>query len=314
MCNKQPWTFVYAADMQPGSPRSFRYRPALMENWHSTKRQIIANKPQFWLNGGDITRDGLLHDGEFVEMKDEFDSMGIPYHTIPGNMDVGNKHTARQGFFDSRDDIALNMKSKNLARYEKFFGPAYWTFDHKNVRVTGFCDMLLGSSQPKEEKLWKFLEELKKLPPIDHHLILMHYAMFIDDIDEETFDITKEDEYMQWYFGLDKPIRMRLLKFFKAANVTRVVTGHIHCRKDFTAAGICFDLAPSATCGQWSDKWPDGDISLGFFRYDVNGREITKTFIPLENISQRTDFYGPGGHPKPEFRNYSMAWQKPAFK
>jgi calcineurin-like phosphoesterase family protein len=314
MCDKQPWTFVYAADMQPGSPRSFRYRPALMENWHCAKRQIIANKPEFWLNGGDITRDGLLHDEEFAEMKDEFNRMGIPYHTIPGNMDVGNKHTACQGFFDNRDDVALNMKSENLARYEKFFGPAYWTFDHKNVRVTGFCDMLLGSGLPKEKELWSFLEELKNLPPIDHHLVLMHYAMFIDNIDEETFDITKKDEYMSWYFGLDKPIRMRLLEIFKAANVTRVVTGHIHCRKDFAAEGICFDLAPSTAFGQWADQWPDGDMSLGLFRYDVNGKNMTKTFIPLEDVSQRTDFYGLGGHPKPEFRDYSIAWKKPAFK
>ena len=314
MCNNQSWYFIYATDMQPGSMRSFRYQPALIENWHSAKQQIISSKPEFWLNGGDITRDGLLHDEEFVEMKKEFDSMGIPYHTIPGNMDVGNKHAKQQGFFNDRNDIDLNMKSEDLARFESFFGSSHWTFDHKNVRVTGFCDMLLGSGQSQEEKLWSFLEELKDLPPVDHHLILMHYAMFIDNINEEIFDITKEDEYHHWYFGIDKPIRMRLLELFKAANVTRVVTGHIHCRKDFAAEDIFFDLAPSTGFGQWGDKWGDGDMSLGFFRYDVNGSNITKSFIPLNNISKRTDFYGPGGHPKPEARDYSLARQKPAFK
>jgi hypothetical protein len=314
MNSTQPWSFIYAADIQPGSPRSFRYKPALFENWLVAKKQIIAAKPEFWLIGGDITRDGLLHDEEFLEMKKEFDGMDIPYHAIPGNMDVGNKHSTRQGFYDNRDDVALNMKSADMERYEKFFGPAYWTFDHKNVRITGFCDMLAGSGLPREAELWKFLEGLSKLPPVDHHLVLMHYAMFIDRIDEDTFDITREDEYYEWYFGLDKPVRMRLLDTFKAAGVTRVVTGHIHCRKDHFTDGINFDLAPAVTFGQWPDKWPDGDMTLGFFRYDVYGVKITKTFVPLESVSRRTDGYGPGGHPKPETRDYSIAWQQPAFK
>ena len=37
---------------------------------------------------------------------------------------------------------------------------------------------------------------------------------------------------------------------------------------------------------------------------------ITHTFIPLARESQSTAGYGPGAHPKPGERNYSLAWEK----
>ena len=42
--------------------------------------------------------------------------------------------------------------------------------------------------------------------------------------------------------------------------------------------------------------------------YRVQNDDIP--FIPLETVSKRTDGYGPGGHPKPGVRDYSLAWDK----
>ncbi len=311
---KDQWTFVYIADIQPGSPRSYRFNPAWMENWRTAKKQIMELQPEFVLVGGDITRDGTIHDGEFEEMKSELDSMNIEYHAIPGNMDVGNKCTNIQGAVAGRRDPELNITGENLSRYEKFFGPNQWTFSCKNIRVTGFCDMLMGSGLPEEKKLWEFLESLKDLPPCEHHIILTHYAMFIQTPDEKQYDLSKLDEYYEWYFSIDKEPRERLLPLFKECGVNRMITGHIHCRKDFCFDGINYDLAPGTCFGQWENKWPDGDDSLGFYLYTVNGTEMNKKFIPLEKLSTRTDAYGPGGHPPPEQWDYSKAREKPSFQ
>ena len=61
---------------------------------------------------------------------------------------------------------------------------------------------------------------------------------------------------------------------------------------------------------QGVDRWADGDPTLGFYRFDVTDAGITDTFIPLTRESQSTAGYGPGGHPKPEERDYSLAWEK----
>lgn len=307
----KPWSFIYAADMQPGSPKSFRFRPRDAENWQTARKQImsLSPRPEFLLIGGDITRDGSLHRWELKEMKADFDGMQIPYHVIPGNMDTGNKHTDRQGAISDRDDISLNITAEQLRQFESVFGPSRWSFLHKNVRVSGFCDILLGSGLPEESELWQWLEDQTRLPRAPHHLWLMHYAMFIERPDEPVFDITDPDHYIEWYFCIDQKSRDRLMDVFKAAGATRVITGHIHCRKDHYAAGIHFDLAPATSFAQWEKRWPDGDSTLGFFEYRVDGEGVEKRFIQLEKVSTRNDGYGPGGHPLPKKRDYSLAWE-----
>ena len=64
----KPWNFVYVTDMQPGSPKSFRFKLAWAENWQTARRQIIGLKPEFMLIGGDVTRDYSLA-WEKTEMK-----------------------------------------------------------------------------------------------------------------------------------------------------------------------------------------------------------------------------------------------------
>jgi hypothetical protein len=111
------WHFVHISDIQPGSPRSFRFNPRYLENWYIAREQIIRLKPELMVIGGDITRDGSVHDFEYEEMKDSLDSMHIPYYAIPGNMDTGNKHTDKQGPKPDRDDIGLNVTSEQLGRF-----------------------------------------------------------------------------------------------------------------------------------------------------------------------------------------------------
>lgn len=266
--------------------------------------------PEFFLVGGDVTRDGSIHRWELEEMKGDFDSMDIPYHVIPGNMDTGNKHTDRQGPHPDCDDISLNITPAHIQQFESVFGPSNWSFEYRNLRVTGFCDILLGSKLQEEAALWEWLEEQAARPPATHSIWLTHYAIFLDHPDEAPFDIADPKQYTAWYFCVDQGRRDRLMALFKKARATRVITGHIHCRKDHYYNGIHYDLAPATAMPQWADHWPDGDGTLGFFEYTVDGDKIEKRFVPLEKISTRRDAYGPGGHPKPEARDYSMAWEK----
>ena len=304
------WTLIYAADMQPGSPKSFRFRPAFGENWRTAREQIMRLEPELLLIGGDVTRDGSIHRWELEEMREDFRGMGVPYHVIPGNMDTGNKHSRRPGPDPVRRDLELNVTAEQLARYEGVFGPSSWSIVHRGLRVTGFCDMLLGSGLREEARLWAWLEGLRVEPGQGDHLFLTHYAFFIDSPDEDTYDITKKEQYHPWYFGLDKPVRERLLEVGRRCGLTRVITGHIHCRREVASGGVSFDYAPGVAFAQWGDRGLGWDPALGFLAYDVrDGRIVAKRFVPLDRLSTRTDGYGPGGHPHPEMRDYSLAWE-----
>jgi len=240
---------VFVTDIQVGSPRSFRYAPAWVENWKTARQQIIEFNPDLVLIGGDLTRDGWLdeHFFELEAIKTDLDRLPMPYYVTPGNMDVGNKHTDRQGAFDNRDDIANNMTSEQLQRFCSLFGPHCWSFVHKNLRFSAFTAMLPGSGLPEEAEFWAWMEAQRSQPRAEHHVWMSHYPLFIEAPDEPNWDLTKREEYHAWYFGIDQPHRGKILDILRDTGAELFVSGHIHCRKRHVVEGITFDLGPCAT-------------------------------------------------------------------
>lgn len=309
----EPWTFVHVADIQPGSPRSYRFNPSWIKNWEQAKKQIREIDPDLLLVGGDLTRDGSIHRYELTERKADLDGLPFPVHVIAGNMDTGNIHTTVEGRHrkapNQCTDIELNVTSAQLQQFASVFGPLWWSIDHKDVRFSGFSDVVVGSGLPEEVGFWKWAENEMKRPKAKHHVWVMHYAMFADHIEEANWDITSPDEYFNWYFCHDNPGRRKLLDLFKATHTDIVISGHIHCRHVVYAEDIRFEISPAICFGQWRERWPDGNDTLGFLRYDVTDRGIESTFIPLAR-TYNLEGYGPGGHPAPSARDYSRAWEK----
>lgn len=304
------WKFVHVCDTQPGSPRSFRYRPAWLENQQTAYSQIKRLQPELILVGGDLTRDGTLHDFELEEAKRNLDALEIPYYAVPGNMDVGNKFTLLQSPTPN-DDLSANVTSANLERFARVFGAFPWSFVHRNVRFSGCYAAVAGSGLPQEERFWEFLDALPRLEPAAHHVFMMHYALFLDRPDEDSPAITDPERYHDWYFAISQPHRERIFRALQKAQVEIVLSGHIHCRRPVQEfGGIRFYKAAAVGFGQWANKWADGDTTLGFFEFEVSPSGIHERFVPLEKVSTRTDGYGPGGHPSPQQRDYALAWEK----
>lgn len=307
-----PWIFLHICDMQPGVPRSFRFQQRMRDNWETAQKQLKAMpEADLLLVGGDLTRDGAIHDFEFEIAKQELDALPYPYYAIPGNMDTCNKHAHTPGG-TGRNDPEFNVTADQLNRFAKYFGEFPWSFVHKNVRFSGFYAAVAGSGLPHEDRMWDWLErELPTLPTAQYHVMTMHYTLFVDQLDEQQWDITKREEYYNWYFGIDQPHRQRIFDAFKNTGVNIVLSGHIHCRRPpQTVQGIRFYRCAGIAFPQWADRWPDGDPRLGFYRFDVTDTGIHDTFVPLTQESTSTKGYGPGGHPKPEERDYSLAWEK----
>jgi len=213
---KNSWDFIHICDLQPGSSRSFRFDPRMMENWQTALTQLSELNADLLLVGGDLTRDGSLHDFEFEVIRSELESLPYPYYAIPGNMDTGNKHAGVDGA-TGRWDIQLSMTSNQLDRFSHFFSPFPWSFVHKEVRFSGCYAAVAGSGLLHEEQLWQWLTDLASQPRAKFHVFVMHYALFLDQLDEPNWDLTRQDQYTAWYFSIDQPYRNRIFKALKAA-------------------------------------------------------------------------------------------------
>ena len=95
------WTFLYVNDSHMGTPRSYRFRPAVNRRWAAIKRQMAAIDAEFLLHGGDLTRDGETHEYEYLQAREDLDTLPFPTFVVPGNMDVGNKHAGQSGRWGS---------------------------------------------------------------------------------------------------------------------------------------------------------------------------------------------------------------------
>ncbi|MEA3401048.1 MAG: metallophosphoesterase [Armatimonadota bacterium] len=312
--SEESWRFAHINDHHLGTARSYRFRPAINRRWAAIKQQIAATDADLLLVGGDLTRDGDTHEFEYQQARQDLDELPLPSFVIPGNMDVGNKHTHREGPRDDRRDVDLNMTSHRLALFASYFGPIQWTFMHRGVRFSGFYAAAAGSGLPEEERFWRFMEHLSELPPARLHVAMMHYWPYIDDPDEPTWDITDADQYLPWYFSIDQPHRGRLLEGLQAAGVTDLLCGHVHTGRPVEQVGEMriHKASAAGNTAQMTNRWEEIETRQGFQLCEVGADEITVSFVAGdEQCEEETGGWGPGGHPRLEERDYSLAREHP---
>jgi len=309
-----PFTFVHINDHHLGTSRSYRFRPAINRRWAAIKRQISQTDADLMLVGGDLTRDGDTHEFEYLLAREDLEEMPMPFLVIPGNMDVGNKHADRQGPNNKRDDVALNVRSDRLQLFASYFGPINWTCMHKEVRFTGFYAAVAGSGLPEEERFWRFMHRLQKLPPARHHVAMMHYWLYIDSLDEPNWDI--EQEYRRWYFSIDQPHRNRIFELLKAAGVDTLFCGHVHTGRPVEMIdGMRIYKSPSTgNFAQLTELWDDVETRYGFSLCRVTEECVSVEFVLGDDQCEEFDSYGPGGHPILADRDYSVARERPPLR
>ena len=69
----------------------------MMENWQTALAQLSELNADLLLAGGDLIRDGSLHNIEFEVICSELELLLYPYCAITGNMNTGNKHADAGG-------------------------------------------------------------------------------------------------------------------------------------------------------------------------------------------------------------------------
>jgi serine/threonine-protein phosphatase CPPED1 len=130
----------------------------------------------------------------------------IALHSVPGNHDVGNEHTA-----------------ESLAAYRKLFGPDYYTF--RSGPIAGFVvnSMLLkapGKVQDEAVKqdAWLRTELTKaKAGGAKHLIVFLHHPLFLKNPDEP-----------EEYFNCPVEPRKRMLALLHEYGVRWVFAGHYH--------------------------------------------------------------------------------------
>lgn len=314
----KPWTFLHVNDSHMGTPKSYRFRPAVNQRWQAIKAQMSAIDADLLLHGGDLTRDGDTHEFEYQQAQEDLETLPFPVHIIPGNMDVGNKHAHSDGVklrWKGLEwhDPDWNMTERRLDLFSSYFGPIHWTFMHRDVRFTGFYAAVAGTGFPHEERMWRLLERLPQLPRARHHVAMMHYWPFMESLNEPDWDLTRGEEYDNWYFSINPPHRQRLWEALKAAGVEILFCGHVHTGRPVQLVdGIrIYRTCAAGNTAQLTDRWDNIDTRFGFQRCEVTSEGIVVSFVPGDDQCEEFGTFGPLGHPTVSERDYSAARVQP---
>jgi len=303
------WTYCHVSDIHVGTPKSFRYEPAWVENWRQARQQIIELNPDFLTVGGDMTRDGLFHPYELEQIKADLDRLPFMTRVIPGNHEIGNK--VKQKEKNTSGPESTTVQSSYIRQYESVFGSSQWSFVYKNIRFSAFNALLAGSGLPEEVRMWEWLEAQVREPHVNHQVWIIHPALFLNEPEEVNWDMHRNRR--EWYFSVDDPHRSRILRVFKKTETSLVISGHLHIVRKVVRGEMTFQYAPSTAFIYRQHHIRDGRNALGFLKCIVDEKGVHPEFVPLKNVSHQKG-YGPGGNPAPQDRDYSLSWEKPALK
>ena len=84
-----PFTFLHIDDHHMGTPRPYRFRPAVNQRWAAIEGQLSSIDADLPLVGGDQTRDGDTHEYEYQMAREQPPLATDPWLLPGGGLEPG---------------------------------------------------------------------------------------------------------------------------------------------------------------------------------------------------------------------------------
>ncbi len=212
-------------------------KPYFRSNFDLVAEHLRAYAPDLVINTGDLALDGADHDGDLAEARAAHDALGLEYHVLPGNHDVGDHLDAAR-----RQPVNL----ERLTRYRRIIGPDVWSLDIPGWRLLGLNSLTLGLDLDgtRQDDL---IREAGALLAGRSLAIFLHKPLADLSYDETL----TSNRFMTW------GPRRHLLAMLGGVVPRLVCCGHVHQYRDSMLSGSSHIWAP-ATSFVISDPWQPG--------------------------------------------------------
>ncbi len=232
------------------------------QHFETAIAQVNKAKVDFVLIAGDLSNGG--QPDQWREFSSRTKKFAAPVFYVPGNHDVGHK------FNSGKPNGTITVE--RLKMYEDMMGPSFFAKDQHGIRVIGVDASLFGSGFEREHEQWKFLEtELAKRNDRPK-IVFMHYPPFV----------AKPTESGGGYWNIEPEPRERLLRLCKSADVTAILSGHLHRPLMhqyegmllLTTPPVSFGIPRNANLEGWTlvRIWKNSPPTFEFRKLDENVR------------------------------------------
>jgi 3',5'-cyclic AMP phosphodiesterase CpdA len=167
--------------------------------------------------------------------KKMIDGLEVPIQTVPGNHDVGQKHTP---------DGKGSVTSETVDRWKQTFGSDRFAFEHGGCTFIGIDNVFLGSGIPEEAEQVEWFSELVEDADGSRIFVFCHYPFFLRDPAETEGG----------YWTVENPAKQEWLDLFRESEVSAVWAGHLHRFNEVFWNGISFITTPGTSFSCAADK------------------------------------------------------------
>jgi alkaline phosphatase D len=236
-----------------------------MQRVQTAFKAALAQQPDLIIHTGDISDDGFRHKNMFEQIKTMFDAVGVPWHVVPGNHDIGEP----EGEMIVRD-AWLNCWH-DVFRQDRF------AIQQGQWYLIGLNTQIIGSGLASEDEQLKWLDEqLDTAQQHEHSVgIFMHQPPFIHEPQEVFGD--KSD-----YWALRLNARLAMIERFSRPHVKLIASGHTHWYRSTQFDDFKSVWCPSTDIIVDDAKYPAGGNRFGIIAYHFDGHSFTDQLVEID--------------------------------
>lgn len=247
--------------------------PAVLASYRRAIDSINALQPDFVLSGGDqvfdVMRGNVGESGSLFRLfLTESARIQAPLHTTVGNHELF-------GIYEVSPEDHTHPFYK-YGMYEHYFGPTYYSFDHKGWHVAVLNNLDVDGYRfyagIDDEQLDWLADDLGQLAPGTPIILMMHVPV-----------VSVQDQYRVPSSG-DRPEMLnkdKLMALIHQHNVRLVLQGHLHFPEEIDVMGRTRFITGGAIAGRPSWR---GTVNgpRGFLHIEVNGHVFRTRFVAYE--------------------------------
>jgi 3',5'-cyclic AMP phosphodiesterase CpdA len=243
-----------------------RGKPHFADNWPPLAAWIAAQKADLVIHTGDVTVDGADVEDDLRYAAELMHALGVRFHAVPGNHDVGDAGHPRQPVTDER-----------LARWRAYFGLDRWFEDIEGVRLVGLDAMLLGSGNHEEADQAAWLDAVMENAGGRQIAWFLHRPLFLD----------RPDEADTGYWSVKPEPRAWLIELVRRHSVALVASGHLHKAYRSVCDGTRYLWCPASSFLVGPEIQPSmpGEKRLGAVLYEVDGTALELSIVDVPGLS-----------------------------
>jgi len=257
-------------------------KPFFVENFRRIGEAVARERPDLVVNTGDISLDGAHSEGDLAVARRLHDALGLKIRFIPGNHDVG-------------DNVELpgvhgTIDAERRDRYQKHFGPDWWSLDVPGWRLLAVNAQLIGSGIDAAREQTDFVADAAASAGARHIALFVHKPLFDKRADEEAVGGR--------FLNPDR--RRELMHALGGKRPALVASGHVHQFRATEAEGSAHVWAPSTAYFIPDKRQPRyGLKEVGFVLHELkeNGERRSR-FVKVDgaqdlSIADFPSAYGP---------------------